>query len=82
MNEDITISETTTNETNFEADTTTVETVDSNVETVTTTIGVSNLSEIDVESLNAFTHIGTSFILGCLFWFVCKWLYRLFNMFF
>lgn len=82
MDENITTSETMTNETNSEASTTTVETVDTSVETVTTTIGVSNLSEIDVESLNTFTHIGTSFILGCLFWFVCKWLYKLFNIFF
>lgn len=48
----------------------------------TTTVDLSNLSEIDVDLMNTFFYIGTSFILGCLFWFVCKWLYRFLRMFF
>ncbi len=48
----------------------------------TTTVDLSNLSEIDVDLLNNFLYLGTSFIIACLFWFVCKWLYKLLRMFF
>ena len=48
----------------------------------TTTADLSALSEIDVDLLNNFLYLGTSFILGCLFWFVCKWLYKFLRMFF
>ena len=48
----------------------------------TTTADLSALSEIDVDLMNTFFYIGTSFILGCLFWFVCKWLYKFLRMFF
>ncbi len=43
---------------------------------------LSNLSEIDVDMLNTFTYLGTAFVLGFFFFFVCKGVYRLFNMFF
>lgn len=57
---------------------------DSFTETVTTltTADFSNLAEIDVDLLNRFLYLGTSFIIACLFWFVIKGLYRLFNIFF
>lgn len=42
----------------------------------------SDISEIDVDMLNTFTYLGTAFILGFFFFFVCKGVYRLFNMFF
>lgn len=48
----------------------------------TTTVDLSNLSEVDVDLLNNFLYLGTSFIIACLFWFVCKWLYKLLRMFF
>ena len=48
----------------------------------TTTVDLSNLSKIDVDLLNNFLYLGTSFIIACLFWFVCKWLYKLLRMFF
>ena len=48
----------------------------------TVTADLSVLTEIDVDSLNNFLYIGTSFIIACLFWFVCKWLYKLLRMFF
>ena len=48
----------------------------------TTTADLSALSEIDVDLLNNFLYLGTSFIIACLFWFVCKWLYKLLRMFF
>lgn len=46
------------------------------------TADLSALSEIDVDSMNTFFYLGTSFILGCLFWFVCKSLYKFLRMFF
>lgn len=61
-------------------------TIDFNTTTdiVETTVAddLSVLTEIDVDSLNNFLYIGTSFIIACLFWFVCKWLYKLLRMFF
>ena len=48
----------------------------------TTTADLSALSEIDVDLLNNFLYLGTSFIIACLFWFVCKYLYKLLRMFF
>ena len=48
----------------------------------TTTVDLSNLSKVDVDLLNNFLYLGTSFIIACLFWFVCKWLYKLLRMFF
>ena len=52
------------------------------IETTTATADLSALSEINVDSMNTFFYLGTSFIIACLFWFVCKWLYRLLRMFF
>ena len=46
----------------------------------TTTADLSALSEIDVDLLNNFLYLGTSFIIACLFWFVCKWLYKLLRL--
>lgn len=62
-----------------EANTTTAEVIET---TTITSVDLSNLAEIDVDLLNKFLYIGTSFIIACLFWFVCKWLYRLLKMFF
>ncbi len=50
--------------------------------TTVSTADLSNLSEIDVDMLNTFTYLGTAFVLGFFFFFVCKGVYRLFNMFF
>lgn len=50
--------------------------------TTVTTADLSNLASVDVDLLNRFLYIGTSFIIACLFWFVCKMVYRLFAMFF
>lgn len=61
---------------------TTLITTDVIADIETTTVDLSNLSEIDVDLLNNFLYLGTSFIIACLFWFVCKWLYRLLRMFF
>lgn len=52
------------------------------IETTTVTADLSNLSGIDVDLLNTFLYLGTSLIISCLFWFVCKWLYKLLRMFF
>ena len=52
------------------------------IETTTITAELTDLSDIDVDLLNNFLYLGTSFILGCLFWFVCKSLYKLLRMFF
>lgn len=53
-------------------------------ETLTTVAvpDLSNLSGIDVDMLNAFTYLGTAFVIGFFFFFVCKGVYKLFNMFF
>ena len=59
---------------------TTISTAETEIET--TKVDLSNLSEIDVDLLNNFLYLGTSFIIACLFWFVCKWLYKLLRMFF
>lgn len=37
---------------------------------------------INVDLLNNFLYLGTSFIIACFFWFVCKLVYNLFKMFF
>jgi hypothetical protein len=50
--------------------------------TTVTTADLSKLSEIDVDLLNSFLYIATSFIMACLFWFTVKLIYRLFNLFF
>lgn len=50
-------------------------------ETFTTTVQP-DFSGIDVDMLNTFTYLGTAFIIGFFFFFVCKGVYRLFNMFF
>lgn len=63
-------------------ETTTLITTEELNEIETTTADLSALSEIDVDSMNTFFYLGTSFILACLFWFVCKWLYKLLRMFF
>ena len=52
------------------------------IETTTITAELTDLSGIDVDLLNNFLYLGTSFILGCLFWFVCKSLYKFLRMFF
>ena len=52
------------------------------IETTTITAELTDLSGIDVDLLNNFLYLGTSFIIACLFWFVCKWLYKLLRMFF
>lgn len=52
------------------------------IETTTITAELTDLSDIDVDLLNNFLYLGTSFILGCLFWFVCKSLYKFLRMFF
>ncbi len=59
---------------------TTISTAETEIET--TTVDLSNLSKVDVDLLNNFLYLGTSFIIACLFWFVCKWLYKLLRMFF
>ncbi len=50
--------------------------------TTMTTADLSNLASVDVGLLNKFLYLGTSFILAVFFWFVCKLVYRLFNIFF
>ncbi len=50
-------------------------------ETFTTTVQP-DLSGIDVDMLNTFTYLGSAFVLAFFFFFVCKGVYRLFNMFF
>ena len=52
------------------------------IETTTITAELTDLSDIDVDLLNNFLYLCTSFIIACLFWFVCKWLYKLLRMFF
>lgn len=63
---------------------TTTEELNATTEVIETTLtaDLSGLSEIDVDSLNNFLYLGTSFIIACLFWFVCKWLYKLLRIFF
>ena len=63
-------------------ETTLITTEELNEIETTATADLSALSEIDVDSMNTFFYLGISFILGCLFWFVCKNLYRLLRMFF
>lgn len=58
-------------------------TVTTEQETYTTTeCQTLQLNELDVERINNFAYLGSAFIIACLFWFVCKSVYRLFNMFF
>lgn len=71
--EEFIVTETTLITTDFETTT---------CEVIETTADLSNLSEVDVGLMNTFFYLGISFILGCLFWFVCKNLYRLLRMFF
>lgn len=55
------------------------------VETTTAAVSTADLSalaEIDVDMLNTFTYLGSAFVIGFFFFFVCKGAYRLFNMFF
>lgn len=57
------------------------------IETVTTVTTVSTsdlsaLSGIDVDMLNTFTYLGSAFVIGFFFFFVCKGVYHFFNMFF
>lgn len=47
-----------------------------------TTVATPDLSGIDVDMLNTFTYLGSAFVLAFFFFFVCKGVYRLFNMFF
>lgn len=61
---------------------TTISTAETEIETTTITAELTDLSGIDVDLLNNFLYLGTSFILGCLFWFVCKSLYKFLRMFF
>ena len=63
---------------------TTTEELNTTTEVIETTLtaDLSGLSEIDVDSLNNFLYLGTSFIIACLFWFVCKYLYKLLRIFF
>lgn len=63
---------------------TTTEELNTTTEVIETTLtaDLSVLSEIDVDSLNNFLYLGTSFIIACLFWFVCKYLYKLLRIFF
>lgn len=63
-------------------ETTLIATEELNEIETTATADSSALSEIDVDSMNTFFYLGTSFIIACLFWFVCKNLYRLLRMFF
>lgn len=72
------------NETIIETTLTTTEELNTTTEAIETTLtaDLSGLSEIDVDSLNNFLYLGTSFIIACLFWFVCKYLYKLLRMFF
>lgn len=72
---------TTAVETTTETVTTSIETITETVTTVST-VDYSKLAEIDVDLLNRFLWVGTSFIIACLFWFVCKKLYALLRMFF
>lgn len=51
-------------------------------ETVTSTVNDLSAQGVDVDLLNAFLYLGTTAIIAGFFWFVCKWLYKLFNMFF
>lgn len=50
--------------------------------TTTTECQTSQLNGLNVERINNFAYLGSAFIIACLFWFVCKGLYRLFNIFF
>lgn len=62
-----------------------IETTVSEIETTTTTVSTADLSAlsgIDVDMLNTFTYLGSAFVLAFFFFFVCKGVYRLFNMFF
>lgn len=59
-----------------------IETEPAETETTVSTADSSNLSGIDVNMLNTFTYLGTAFILAFFFFFVCKGVYKLFNMFF
>ena len=74
------------NETIIETTLTTTEELNTTTEVIETettlTADLSGLSEIDVDSLNNFLYLGTSFIIACLFWFVCKYLYKLLRIFF
>lgn len=72
------------NETIIETTLTTTEELNTTNEVIETTLtaDLSELSEIDVDSLNNFLYLGTSFIIACLFWFVCKYLYKLLRIFF
>lgn len=62
----------------------TTEELNTTTEVIETTLtaDLSELSEIDVDLLNNFLYLGTSFIIACLFWFVCKYLYKLLRIFF
>lgn len=65
-------------------ETTSIITETETVETtaVVSTADLSALAGIDVDSLNTFTYLGSAFVLGFFFFFVCKGVYRFFNMFF
>ena len=63
-------------------ETTTITTVFTETTTTVSTSDLSNLSEMDVEMLNTFTYLGSAFIIGFFFFFVCKGVYKLFCMFF
>lgn len=66
-------------------ETTSITTEFETVETTTaavSTADLSALSGIDVDMLNTFTYLGSAFVIGFFFFFVCKGAYRFFNMFF
>lgn len=50
--------------------------------TAVSTADLSALTGIDVDMLNTFTYLGSAFVIGFCFFFVCKGLYRFFNIFF
>lgn len=66
----------------FEVLETTVTVVEIDEIQETTAVQSSDLSNIDVDMLNTFTYLGSAFVLAFFFFFVCKGVYRLFNMFF
>lgn len=63
---------------------TTLTTISETVTTATTvsTADLSSLAGVDVDMLNTFTYLGSAFVIGFFFFFVCKGAYRFFNMFF
>lgn len=58
------------------------ETTIQTTEAITTAINTAVPAGLDVEMLNFFVYFATGILALAVLWWVCKWVYRLFNLFF